>query len=51
MDRHFGEDTARGNETLVTSNVYIALRSRSDVLFEQLSSDDQLFPYYRASSL
>ena len=46
-----GEDTARGNETLVTSNVYIALRSRSDVLFEQLSSDDQLFPYYRASSL
>ena len=44
-----GEDTARGNETLVTSNVYFALRSRSDVLFEQLASDDQLFPYYRAS--
>ena len=45
-----GEDTARGNETLVTSNVYAALRNRSDVLFEQLASDDQLFPYYRASS-
>jgi len=44
-----GEDTARGSETLVTSNVYFALRNRSDVLFEQLASDDQLFPYYRAS--
>jgi adenylate cyclase len=44
-----GEDTARGNETLVTSNVYSALRNRSDVLFEQLASDDQLFSYYRAS--
>jgi adenylate cyclase len=44
-----GEDTARGNETLVTANVYFALRNRSDVLFEQLASDDQLFPYYRAS--
>ena len=44
-----GEDTARGNETLITSNVYFALRHRSDVLFEQLASDDQLFPYYRAS--
>ena len=43
-----GEDTARGNETLVTSNAYFALRSRSDVQFEQLASDDQLFPYYRA---
>ena len=44
-----GEDIARGNETLVTSSVYRALRHRSDVLFEQLASDDQLFPYYRAS--
>jgi class 3 adenylate cyclase len=44
-----GEDTARGNETLITSNVYAALRHRSDILFEQLASDDQLFPYYRAS--
>jgi adenylate cyclase len=44
-----GEDTARGNETLVTCNVYFALRHRSDVLFEQLASDDQMFPYYRAT--
>ncbi len=44
-----GEDTARGNETLITSNVYDALRNRSDVLFELLASDDQLFSYYRAS--
>jgi class 3 adenylate cyclase len=44
-----GEDIARGSETLVTCNVYFALRSRADVSFEQLASDDQLFPYYRAS--
>jgi hypothetical protein len=44
-----GEDIARGNETLVTSNVYFALRQRPDVVFEQLASDDQLFAYYRAS--
>ena len=44
-----GEDIARGNETLVTGNVYFALRQRPDVQFEQLASDDQLFPYYRAS--
>ena len=43
-----GEDTARGNETLVTANVYFALRHRDDVEFEQLASDDQLFQYYRA---
>lgn len=24
-------------------------RNRPDVLFEQLASDDQLFPYYRVS--
>ena len=44
-----GEDIARGNETLVTGNAYFALRQRRDVTFEQLASDDQLFPYYRAS--
>ena len=44
-----GEDTARGSETLVTANVYFALRQRSEVLFEPLASDDQFFPYYRAS--
>jgi hypothetical protein len=51
MDRasKLGEDIARGNETLVTSNVYFAVRERTDVLFEQLAADDQLFPYYRVS--
>jgi class 3 adenylate cyclase len=44
-----GEDLARGNETLVTANVYFALRHRPDIVFEQLSNDDQMFPYYRAS--
>ena len=44
-----GEDIARGNETLVTANVYFALRHRADLVFEQLANDDQLFPYYRAS--
>ena len=44
-----GEDLARGNETLVTANVYFALRHRPDLAFEQLSNDDQMFPYYRAS--
>lgn len=44
-----GEDTARGNETLVTPNVYQALRDRVNVRFEEIASDDQLFPYYRAS--
>lgn len=44
-----GEDIARGNETLVTPNVYFALRHRTDVEFEQLASDDQMFPYYRAT--
>jgi class 3 adenylate cyclase len=44
-----GEDLARGNETLVTANVYFALRHRPDLAFEQLSKDDQMFPYYRAS--
>jgi class 3 adenylate cyclase len=44
-----GEDIARSNETLVTSNVYLALRQRPGFVFEPLASDDQLFPYYRAS--
>jgi hypothetical protein len=28
---------------------YFAVRTRTDVSFEQLASDDQLFPYYRVS--
>ena len=39
-----GEDTARGNETLVTANVYFALRNRSDVLFEQLAQRRPVVP-------
>jgi hypothetical protein len=46
-----GEDIARGNETLVTANVYVALRHRTDARFEQLAADDPLFPYYRASTV
>ena len=44
-----GEDTARGTETLVTGNLYEALRHREDVVFEPLAHDDMLFPYYKAS--
>jgi class 3 adenylate cyclase len=44
-----GEDIARGAETLVTANVREALRQRPDVVFESLSHDDMLFPYFRAT--
>ena len=44
-----GEEIARGGETLVTSNLHEALRHRADLVFEQQQSDDQLFPYLRAS--
>jgi class 3 adenylate cyclase len=44
-----GEEIARGGETLVTSNLHAALRHRSDFLFEPQTTDDQLFPWFRAS--
>jgi class 3 adenylate cyclase len=44
-----GEDTARGTETLVTENVYKALRDRKDVDFEPIVDDAWQFPYFRAS--
>jgi class 3 adenylate cyclase len=44
-----GEDTARGAETLVTENLYQALRHRSDVVFESRSHEDCPFPYFRAT--
>jgi class 3 adenylate cyclase len=44
-----GEDTARGAETLVTENLYQALRHRSDVVFESQSREDRLFRYFRAT--
>jgi len=43
-----GEDIARGGETLVTQNVFEALRGRTDVVLAPVSEDDMLFPYYRA---
>ncbi len=46
-----GEDTARGEETLVTSGFYEQLRHRDDVAFEPVVHDDMLFPYYRVAPL
>jgi class 3 adenylate cyclase len=43
-----GEDIARGGETLVSEGAYLALRDRSDVIFEEQVTDDPLFGYYRA---
>ena len=44
-----GEDIARARETLVTERAYEALSGRADIQFELQTSDDQLFPYYRAT--
>jgi len=43
-----GEDIARGGETLITQNVFEALRGRMDVVLEPVTADDMLFPCYRA---
>ena len=43
-----GEDLARANETLLTGRAFEALKERTDILFSLQSSDDQLFPFYRA---
>lgn len=43
-----GEDIARANETLLTERTFKALGERTDIRFELVSSDDQLFPFYRA---
>lgn len=45
-----GEDIARGDETLVTSNVHAAASHRTDLVFERIEVDDQLFPYYRVTA-
>lgn len=42
-----GEDIARANETLITENVFAAVKHRDDFLFEKQQHDDQLFPFYR----
>jgi class 3 adenylate cyclase len=43
-----GEDIARAKETLLTERAYDALKSRTDIRFDLQTSDDQLFPFYRA---
>lgn len=45
-----GEDIARGNETLVTENVYAAIAHRDDIEFELQHPDDFLFPFYRIAA-
>ena len=45
-----GEDIARGQETLVTENVFQALQDRDEVRFEKQHEDDLLFTYYRAAA-
>lgn len=44
-----GEDTARGAETLVTENLYDALRHRPDVSFERITCESLPFTCFRAS--
>jgi class 3 adenylate cyclase len=44
-----GEDTARGNETLITAGAHAVLADRSDVGFEPQGTDDLAFPYYRVT--
>ena len=41
-----GEDTARAYETLITENVYAAVKHRTDCEFVVVNSDDLPFPYY-----
>jgi class 3 adenylate cyclase len=41
-----GEDTARANETLITENVYEAVRHRPEFVFTPQNTDDLAFPYY-----
>ena len=43
-----GEDISRANETLLTERAFDAVKGRSDIRFMLQSSDDQLFPFYRA---
>ena len=43
-----GEDIARANETLLTERAFEAVEQRTDVQFDLQSSDDQMFPFYRA---
>lgn len=44
-----GEDAARGAETLVTENLYMALRHRPDVSFERVTCESLPFSHFKAS--
>jgi len=44
-----GEDIARATETLLTEQAHDALSSRSDVVFERQTLDDQIFPFFQAT--
>ncbi len=46
-----GEDIARGGETLLTLGARQALAHRDDIGFRRESTDDQLFPFFRAVPL
>ncbi|MCB1323336.1 MAG: hypothetical protein KDK34_23960, partial [Leptospiraceae bacterium] len=41
-----GEDTARGNEVLVTENVFASLRNREDCEFQRRVFEEIPFPFY-----
>ena len=43
-----GEDISRASETLLTERAHDALKKRRDINFKRQTSDDQLFPFYRA---
>jgi len=44
-----GEDIADGGQTLVTHNVFAALRERQDMTFKDAQHPAAAFPFYRAS--
>ena len=46
-----GEDIARGNETLITEQLYAAIAHREDIEFEFQDQDDLLFPFYRIARI
>jgi class 3 adenylate cyclase len=43
-----GEEISRASETLLTERAFDAIKERRDIKFKLQSSDDQLFPFYRA---
>jgi len=47
LSSKLGEDTARGHETLLTKNAFHSLKNRTDITFQELQHDDQLFEYYQ----